>query len=68
VGLEKPTCPTTENARCCRVQSNLNVKMWKCSGRVLRNVLDIMSGLFRKVERRARKLWNTQKMIRKVDE
>ena len=43
-------------------------RMWKCSGRVLRNVLDIMSGLVRKVEKRARKPWNAQEMISKVDE
>jgi hypothetical protein len=42
--------------------------MWNCSGTISRNVLDTMSDLVGKVERRARKPWITQEMISKMDE
>jgi hypothetical protein len=41
--------------------------MWKCSGTISRCVLDTVSGLVGKVERRARKPWITQEMISKMD-
>jgi type I site-specific restriction endonuclease len=42
--------------------------MWKYSGKISRCVLDTVSGLVGKVERRARKPWITEELISKMDE
>jgi len=47
---------------------NVKVGMRKCSRKIYKNVLDTMSDLVGKVDKRARKPWITQEMINKMDE
>ena len=50
------------------MQLNVKVGMRKCSRKIYKNVLDTMSDLVGKVDKRARKPWITQEMISKMDE
>ena len=51
------------------MQLNVTVEMSKCSGKNIKEcVLDTISDLVGKVEKRARRPWITQEMISKIDE